>query len=74
MDDVIIKFRDELKRVTFARLQKDLSLDGYMVPCSFIKLIDETTYYDAAKLLTIEILNDTTGLTAAMYGVNLEDE
>lgn len=74
MMEAINKFSDELKRVTFMKLQHYLLLDGYIVPDSFIKLIDETTGYYNAKSLIIEILTDPTGLTAAMYGINLEDE
>lgn len=58
----------------FSRLKNELSIEGYTVPNSCKTLVNETLNFAELITLTKAILDDPTGLTAAMYGVNLEDE
>ncbi|WP_421292929.1 hypothetical protein [Aeromonas veronii] len=65
----------EVRRgMEFQFLQYALSKEGYTVPNSCKTLVNETLNFAELITLTKAILDDKTGLAAAMYGINLEDE
>ncbi|CAJ1840686.1 hypothetical protein HLBENOHH_02091 [Aeromonas dhakensis] len=66
--------KEARRGMEFQFLRYTLSKEGYTVPDSFNELVDETLNFAELITLTKAILDDKTGLTAAMYGVSLEDE
>lgn len=60
-----------LREVRFLNIQYELSKEGYIVPDCFRALVEATQSFNEIKSLTKKILDDPTGLTAAMYGVDL---
>ncbi|RSM32271.1 MULTISPECIES: hypothetical protein [Aeromonas] len=65
----------EIKRdMEFSMLRYNLSKEGYTVPDCCKTLVNETLNFNELNTLTKAILDDKTGLTAAMYGITLEDE
>lgn len=79
---------DQTVKLTFSNLDHEqqeeefrsivahwLRREGYTVPYNLFDAIEYTGFISGNDLNKLRaILDDKTGLTAAMYGVNLEDE